>query len=73
MDIENEIVTEKDVIKIIYTNYRGEKDERIIKPISIWFGSTEWHPDEQWLLHAYDLEKNAERDFAMKDIERWAK
>lgn len=72
MEIERDIITEKDVVKIIYTNYRGEKSERTIKPISIWFGSTEWHTDEQWLLHAYDLEKNAERDFAMKDIERWS-
>lgn len=64
-------INEKESVKIIYTNYRGKKSERIIKPVSLWYGSTEWHTEEQWLLHAIDLEKDAERDFAMKDIEHW--
>lgn len=72
MEVEQTLSKEKDIVKIVYTNYRGEKAERLIKPVSIWFGSTEWHADEQWLLHAFDIEKDAERDFAMKDIESWA-
>lgn len=59
-------------VKIIYTNYRDETAERVIEPISIWFGSTEWHKEEQWLLKAIDIEKNAERDFALKDIKKWS-
>jgi hypothetical protein len=51
-----------------YTNYRGEYAERRIIPSHIWFGKTEWHPEPQWLLHALDLDKNATRDFALKDI-----
>jgi hypothetical protein len=58
-------------VKVIYTNWRGETFECSIKPIKIWFGSTEWHKDEQWLLRAVDLEKNAERDFALKDVQKW--
>lgn len=55
-------------IKIPYTNYRGETSERTITPIRPWFGSTEWHPEPQWLLRAYDHDKGAERDFAFKDF-----
>lgn len=55
-------------ITITYTNYRGETSERTITPIRPWYGSTEWHPEPQWLLKAYDHDKGAERDFAFKDI-----
>lgn len=58
-------------VKIIYTNWRGETTERIIEPIKVWFGSTEWHKEKQWLLRALDIEKKAERDFALKDIKEW--
>jgi predicted DNA-binding transcriptional regulator YafY len=56
---------------IDYTNWRGERAMRHIRPLTIRFESSEWHPDEQWLLRAVDLEKGATRDFAMKDIRSW--
>lgn len=62
---------EKKKIKILYKNYRGETTLREIVPIEIIFGSTEFHPEKQWLLKAYALEKNEERTFAMKDILEW--
>ena len=55
-------------VALTYTNYRGETAERRIIPFEVWFGSTEWHPEPQWLLRAYDCEKKAERDFALKDF-----
>ena len=58
-------------VKILYTNWRGEKSLRSIIPIKIWFGSTEWHKEKQWLLQALDTEKGAERDFALRDIVSW--
>ena len=58
-------------IRISYTNWRGETSERLILPVKIWFGSTQWHKDEQWLLNALDIEKNEERDFALKDVHMW--
>jgi len=61
-------IEEKKIVKIVYTNYRGETAERKIIPIELWFGSTEWHPEEQWLLKAFDLDKKAERNFALKDV-----
>ncbi|TSD89161.1 hypothetical protein FFK22_009010 [Mycobacterium sp. KBS0706] len=42
--------------------------ERRAVPMSVRFGSTEWHPEPQWLLRAFDVEKQAEREFAMKDM-----
>ncbi len=59
-------------LRIIYTNWRGETAERVILPISIWFGSTQWHPTQQWLLKAHDVEKDAERDFALLDIKNFS-
>jgi len=41
---------------------------RTITPIKPWYGSTEWHPEPQWLLTAFDHEKHANRDFALKDF-----
>ena len=59
-------------IKIMYKNWQGEKALRTIIPLRLWFGSTKWHKEKQWLLKAIDVEKNAERDFAVKDIESWS-
>lgn len=55
-------------LSVTYRNHRGETRQRIIEPKNVWFGSTEWHPEEQWLLKAMDIEKGEERDFALKDI-----
>jgi predicted DNA-binding transcriptional regulator YafY len=55
-------------LNIVYTNYRGETSIRRIVPERIWFGATDWHPEEQWLLEAIDLDKHAARSFALKDI-----
>ena len=61
----------KKVVKILYTNYRGETNFRNIIPETLWFGVTIWHKEEQWLLDAYDIEKDAVRNFAMRDIRVW--
>ena len=51
-----------------YTNWEGKTAVRKIQPIEIWYGKTEWHPEEQWFLKAIDVEKDVERNFALKDI-----
>lgn len=61
----------KAVIKIRYTNYRGETAVRRIVPIQIRFAASKWHPDEQWLMDAYDIDRQAERSFALVDIREW--
>lgn len=61
----------KNPIKVEYTNYRGEKGIRTIVPISFYFGSTEYHPQEQWLVKLWDVDRQAERVYALKEITRW--
>ncbi len=58
-------------VTIVYTNYKGVTGTRRIVPIEIIFGHNEWHTEDQWLMRALDLEKNAERTFALKDIKSW--
>lgn len=56
---------------IDYTNYRGERGVREVVPLGIRFGATEHHPEPQWLMDAYDVQKEAERTFAMNDVHAW--
>jgi len=63
---------QKMAIRIVYTNYRGETAAREIIPRRVWFGATDWHPEEQWLLDALDVAKGAERSFALRDIKSYA-
>lgn len=58
-------------LKVRYTNYRGETAVRTIIPIRFYFGSTEYHSHEQWLIVVWDVEKDAERVYALKDISQW--
>lgn len=55
-------------LKFVYRNHRGELSERSVYPRSIRYGNTQWHPENQWLLKAFDAHKQAEREFAIKDI-----
>ena len=54
-------------IKGIYKNYRGETSLRTIIPLEFHYGLTEYHKEEQWLMKVWDLDKNAFRDYALKD------
>jgi predicted DNA-binding transcriptional regulator YafY len=58
------------VIEIDYTNWRGERAWRRIMPERLEFANSEWHPEAQWLLLAWDCDKNAEREFALTGIHR---
>lgn len=54
--------------RITYTNYRGETAERTITPKRVWYGISEWHSGPQWFLTAFDHDKNADHDFALRDF-----
>ena len=67
-----------------YKNHRGETSVRLVRPLHdsetpdcfggrfvIIFGATQYHPEPQWLMRAFDINKDAERSFAMKDISDW--
>ncbi|MBY3034857.1 hypothetical protein [Rhizobium laguerreae] len=55
-------------LQFVYKNWRGESSVRTALPIKIWYGKTDWHPDEQWFIKAIDVEKGEERDFALIDM-----
>lgn len=56
-------------VQMTYKNWRGEVAIRKIIPISIRYGKTEWHPEMGWLLLAFDVDKQAEREFALSDAD----
>lgn len=58
----------KHVVIIDYTNWRGERAERKVIPGRFVYEATEWHPEEQWILYAFDVERNNERGFALLNI-----
>jgi hypothetical protein len=51
-----------------YKNWKGKVSSRTVIPIEVWHGTTKYHTEPQWFLKAMDLDKQAERDFALKDI-----
>lgn len=55
-------------VKIKYKNWKNEIAIRNIYPNEIWYGSTEYHKEPQFLLSAWDIDKQAFRDFALIDI-----
>lgn len=58
-------------VTFTYKNWRGMVSTRTVQPFRIFFGVTEYHPDPQWLLEAWDCDKDAARTFALKDISQW--
>ena len=55
-------------MQFTYTNWRGKTGQRRAIFSALWFGTTEYHPEAQLLLHGYDLDKQAPRTYAVKDI-----
>jgi predicted DNA-binding transcriptional regulator YafY len=58
-------------VVIDYTNWKGERRKREVIPSALYYGFTEFHQEWQWILRAFDVEKNTSRDFAMKDVHGW--
>lgn len=58
-------------LEIDYTNHAGERSTRRISDPEFWYGSTNWHTQPQWLINAFDMDKRAERDFALCDVHAW--
>lgn len=64
------LIENKKVV-IDYTNWKGERRERIITPTLVFWGSTNYHPEVQWLMNAVDEEKHEQRTFSMSGIHSW--
>lgn len=68
MRIDCALVTFNKVLGFHYTNYKGETAYRKVRAMSVFFGTTQWHPEPQWMMQAIDLDKGEYREFAMKDM-----
>ena len=55
-------------IVLDYTNWKGERRDRRVMPLTLWFGVSEFHDEAQWFIRAIDLERNVMRDFALATI-----
>jgi predicted DNA-binding transcriptional regulator YafY len=62
------------VVKIRYTNYEGTTKDYRILPLAdraLYFGTSRWHPEPQWLLDAWDVDREVHRTFSMKHVLTW--
>lgn len=59
-------------VEIDYTNSRGERRWRRIRPLGLSFENNEWHPHSQWLLEAVDCEDGQTKTFSMETIHGWS-
>lgn len=66
---EARAIAEAAQITMTYRNWRGEVAQRTIRPVALWFGRTDWHPEPGWLLNAWDCDKGERRDFALADCQ----
>ena len=58
-----------DPVKFLYTNHRGVAAIRSVKFGTLKFGASQWHPEFQFFLRGWDVDKGAVRDFALKDCD----
>ena len=58
--------------RFTYRNWKNEVEVRYVRPMRVYWGTTEYYPEPGWLMHAFDVEKNQLRDFSlarMTDVE----
>lgn len=66
---DREAMSSRKLLEIDYTNHRGERTTRRVLPYgTMRFGTSEFHKTPQWLIPAFDLDRKADREFALKDI-----
>lgn len=56
-------------IQCRYRNWKGEQAMRRIRLLEVRFGTSQWHPEPGYLVRGLDLDKMAERDFALADMD----
>lgn len=56
-------------LTVVYTNWKGETSPRRIIPLQFSYGKTDYHPEEQWLLRVWDLDKQDYRTYALQGIQ----
>lgn len=62
------ITDRRPVVRFTYRNYKGEVGVRTARITGVRYGVSRHHPDRQWFVEGFDLEKRAERTFAARDM-----
>ena len=62
------IVVINNPLKVKYKNWKGEIGTRSIIPARVYYGHTDYHKEDQWLMDVWDVDKGAPRTYAMMDI-----
>lgn len=64
---------ESEEVWIDYMNHRGVRRWYRVLPIDggLRFDASQWHPERQWVMAAYDVDRDLARTFALKDIHAW--
>ena len=48
------------VLTLLYKNWKDQTSIRKVQPIgNLYWGKTEYHPEDQWLFDVWDLDKDA--------------
>lgn len=55
-------------LKFIYMNHKRIKSTRWVIPIGFKWGSSKWHPGLHWIMMAWDIDKEAVRDFLLNEM-----
>lgn len=58
----------EEVVVFKYLNHRNEQAFRRVAPIKIFFNTINHYGEPGWFMEAYDIDKEAVRDFYMKNI-----
>src|SRR5262245_6342733 len=69
-DAVRDVMTVERVLKIDYTNWRNERSIRTLIPWRFEFRATEHHPERQWMIIGYDLDRLQWRAYPIKDVHR---
>jgi predicted DNA-binding transcriptional regulator YafY len=56
---------------IDYTNWRGLRGNRRIRPTGLAFASNEYHREPCWMVLARDLDLDEDRTFPLQNIHGW--
>ena len=62
-----------ETLRFRYKNYKGEVSDRSVIPIRIVVKKSQYHNGGKpcWIMVAFDLDKEALRDFALSDIQEY--
>lgn len=69
MRIPGVVYDESRIVSMDYVNYRHEYSHRLVIPELFWFGSTQYHDEDQWIMTAWDVERGVRRDFALRNCD----